>query len=49
MVIGHSMDRIDGIEIQGAIVKKIKVMCLLTVLLASLAVIIVASSEEARS
>ena len=43
------MDRIDDIEIQGAIVKKIKVMRLLAVLLASLAVIIVASHEEARS
>ena len=43
------MDPIDDIEIQGAIVKKIKVMRLLAILLANLAVIIVASHEEARS
>ena len=42
------MDLIDDIEVQGAIVRKIKVMRTLIVLLASLAVLIVASSQEAR-
>ena len=42
------MDLIDDIEVQGHIVRKIKVMHLLVVLLASIAVVIVASSQEAR-
>ena len=42
-IVGHSMDLIDDIEVQGAIV-----MCTLVVFLASLAVLIVASSQEAR-
>ena len=42
------MDLIDDIEVQGHIVRKIKVMRLLAVLLASIAVVIVASSQEAR-
>ena len=42
------MDLIDGIEVHGAIVRKIKIMRMLVVLLATLAVYIVASSQEAR-
>ena len=42
------MDLIDDIEVHGAIVRKIKIMRILVVLLATLAVYIVASSQEAR-
>ena len=42
------MDLIDDIEVQGVIVRKIKVMRILAVFLASLAMLIVVSSQEAR-
>ena len=42
------MDLIDGIEVHGAIVRKIKIMRMLAFLLVTLAVYIVASSQEAR-
>ena len=42
------IDDIDDIQVQGAIVKKVKVMGMLVVLLSTLATFIVASFEEAR-